>query len=65
MCIRDRKNLHKSTGSKATKAISKIQSAAVSGGNIFEEIIEAGKVASLGEITNAMFQVGGAYRRNM
>jgi methylmalonyl-CoA mutase len=63
--LRNLKNLHKSTGSKATEAISKIQSAAVSGGNIFEEIIEAGKVASLGEITNAMFQVGGAYRRNM
>ena len=31
----------------------------------FEELIEAGKVASLGQITDAMFQVGGAYRRNM
>jgi methylmalonyl-CoA mutase len=63
--LRNLKNLHKETGSKANEAISKIQDAAVSGGNIFEEIIEAGKVASLGQITNAMFQVGGAYRRNM
>jgi len=63
--LRNLKNLHKATGSKANEAISKIQDAAVSGGNIFEEIIEAGKVASLGQITNAMFQVGGAYRRNM
>ena len=63
--LRNLKNLHKATGAKAGEAISKIQAAAVSGGNLFEEIIEAGKVASLGEITNAMFQVGGAYRRNM
>ena len=63
--LRNLKSLHKATGSKANEAIEKIQESSVNGGNVFEEIIEASKVASLGQITNAMFQVGGAYRRNM
>jgi len=33
--------------------------------NIFEQLMEATKVCSLGEITNALFSVGGQYRRNM
>ena len=39
--------------------------AARAGGNVFEELIEAVKVASLGSITDALFEVGGAYRRSM
>ena len=50
---------------RSSEAIKKVQEVATSGGNIFEELIEAGKVASLGQITDAMFHVGGAYRRNM
>jgi methylmalonyl-CoA mutase len=34
-------------------------------GNIFEKLMEVGKVCSLGEITSALFEVGGQYRRNM
>ena len=33
--------------------------------NIFEVLIEAAKICSLGDITNALFEVGGQYRRNM
>ena len=36
-----------------------------SGGNVFEELMETVKVASLGQISNALFEVGGQYRRNM
>jgi methylmalonyl-CoA mutase len=35
------------------------------GGNVFEELMETVKVASLGQITDALFNVGGQYRRNM
>jgi methylmalonyl-CoA mutase len=33
--------------------------------NIFEELMETCKHASLGQVTNALFEVGGQYRRNM
>ena len=63
--IQNLKNLHKANESKSNKSISKIKEVALKGENIFEEMIEAVKVTSLGEITHAMFEVGGAYRRNM
>jgi len=50
---------------KAGKAISEVQRAAVSGDNIFDVLMEACKWCSLGQLTEAMFEVGGAYRRNM
>lgn len=46
-------------------ALLKLQQVAVTGGNIFEELMETVKVASLGQITNALYEVGGQYRRNM
>ena len=47
------------------KALEQLQQVAVSGGNIFAELMETVKVASLGQITNALYEVGGQYRRNM
>jgi methylmalonyl-CoA mutase len=38
---------------------------AVSGGNIFAELMETTRVASLGQISRALYEVGGKYRRNM
>ncbi|RLQ93480.1 fused isobutyryl-CoA mutase/GTPase IcmF [Falsibacillus albus] len=46
-------------------AIAKLKQTAVSGGNIFAELMETVKVASLGQITRALYEVGGQYRRNM
>nr|WP_233276135.1 methylmalonyl-CoA mutase family protein [Schinkia azotoformans] len=46
-------------------ALAKLKEVAVSGGNIFAELMETVKVASLGQITNALYEVGGQYRRNM
>jgi methylmalonyl-CoA mutase len=63
--LRNLQALHKAMHLSASEAIKKVKEVSTSGGNIFEELIEAGKVASLGQITDAMFQVGGAYRRNM
>src|SRR5690625_1521185 len=51
--------------SKVDQALVRLQTVASSGGNIFVELMETVKVASLGQITNALYQVGGQYRRNM
>ncbi|HRE66047.1 MAG TPA: methylmalonyl-CoA mutase family protein [Cyclobacteriaceae bacterium] len=59
------KNLHAFQGEKATVLLERVRHAAVQNKNIFEELIEACKVCSLGEITKALFEVGGQYRRNM
>ena len=47
------------------KALLQLQEVARSGGNVFDELMETVKVASLGQITDALFRVGGQYRRNM
>lgn len=47
------------------QALKQLQEVAVTGGNIFAELMETVKVASLGQITNALYEVGGQYRRNM
>jgi methylmalonyl-CoA mutase len=46
-------------------ALSALQHAAVAGENIFAQLMETAKVASLGEMSNALYAVGGQYRRNM
>jgi len=50
---------------KAPLALKRLQETAVAGGNIFAELMEAVKYASLGQITRALYEVGGEYRRNM
>ena len=57
--------LHKAKESKADAALERIQKAAINNENLFEELMEATKVCSLGQITYALFEVGGQYRRNM
>jgi methylmalonyl-CoA mutase len=49
----------------APEALSRLQEAARSGGNVFAELMETVKVASLGQITGALYEVGGRYRRAM
>jgi methylmalonyl-CoA mutase len=46
-------------------ALRRLQQAAASGGNIFAELMETVKVCSLGQISHALYEVGGQYRRNM
>ena len=57
--------LHAMSSDAATDALRKVQDAAVSGENMFDVLMEACKWCSLGQLTEAMFEVGGAYRRNM
>ncbi|RNF40038.1 fused isobutyryl-CoA mutase/GTPase IcmF [Planococcus salinus] len=47
------------------EALDRLKHVAKTGGNIFEELMETVKVASLGQITTALYEVGGQYRRNM
>jgi len=49
----------------APAALKKLQQAALSGSNIFAELMQAVRVCSLGQITQALYNVGGRYRRNM
>jgi methylmalonyl-CoA mutase len=58
-------NLHRANADKVSEQLDIIQNAAINNENIFEKLMEATKVCSLGQITGALFEVGGQYRRNM
>lgn len=59
------KALHDSHPEKSAELLKAIQAAAIKNQNIFAELMEAAKCCSLGQITEALFEVGGQYRRNM
>jgi len=50
---------------RSAAALARLQQAAASGGNVFAELMESVKACSLGQISHALYQVGGQYRRNM
>jgi methylmalonyl-CoA mutase len=50
---------------EAQAAIRRLQDVATGGGNVFDELMRAARVCSLGQLTDAFFEVGGQYRRNM
>ncbi len=58
-------HLHKSGAEKSAHALRQLQITAIRNGNLFEGLVEAVKSCSLGQITNALYEVGGQYRRNM
>ncbi|UUC43821.1 methylmalonyl-CoA mutase family protein [Flavobacterium cerinum] len=58
-------NLHKANANEVINQLSIIQEAAIQNENIFEKLMDAAKYCSLGQITSALFEVGGQYRRNM
>jgi isobutyryl-CoA mutase len=57
--------LHKTYENRVEAQIKALQDTAIKNENMFEKLMEATKVCSLGQITNALFEVGGQYRRNM
>ncbi len=59
------RDFQKRNAAKAQETLQKLQQVAVSGGNVFEQMMETARYASLGQITGALYQVGGRYRRNM
>jgi methylmalonyl-CoA mutase len=50
---------------RSAPALARLQGVAASGANLFSELLEAVKVCSLGQVSRALYQVGGQYRRNV
>ncbi|UFJ40207.1 methylmalonyl-CoA mutase family protein [Brevibacillus humidisoli] len=63
--IRNLRAFQERNREQAEQALRRLQEVAVTGGNIFAELMETVKVASLGQISRALYEVGGQYRRNM
>ncbi len=58
-------NLHLTHAEKSSAMIENLKRAATKNSNIFESLMEAAKYCSIGQITDALFEVGGQYRRSM
>ncbi len=58
-------DFHEHHAHSAETALRNLKQTAIADGNIFEALMEAAKVCSLGQMSNALYQVGGQYRRNM
>jgi methylmalonyl-CoA mutase len=56
---------HQQHAAAAPAALAALQQAAIDNANVFEKLMDAVRVCSLGQITTALFEVGGQYRRNM
>ncbi len=63
--IQNIQRLHKVMKVESKVALQKLQEVALRNGNIFEALMETTKVCSLGQISKALYEVGGQYRRNM
>ena len=63
--IQTKENLNNRNATEVKNQITLLQKSAIENENLFEKIMEATKVCSLGQITTALFEVGGQYRRNM
>jgi len=58
-------SLKQNAKSQAEEKLNKLKTTAMSGGNIFESLIEASRECSLYQMTQALYEVGGQYRRNL
>lgn len=63
--IQTLRNLHKTYEGLEHEQLKALKIAAVQNENVFRRLMEAAKYCSLGQITNALYEVGGQYRRNM
>ncbi|HXW79699.1 MAG TPA: methylmalonyl-CoA mutase family protein, partial [Acidimicrobiales bacterium] len=59
------KAFHARHASELSAALGALQQVALGGGNVFEELMKTVRCASLGQITDALYEVGGSYRRNV
>jgi methylmalonyl-CoA mutase len=59
------REFHARHAQRAPAALARLRRVALAGGNVFEELLETVKVASLGQTSDALFEVGGRYRRSM
>ncbi len=58
-------DFHQRHADVAPQALAALQQAAINNENVFAKLMDAARVCSLGQITTALFEVGGQYRRNM
>ena len=58
-------DFHARNADKAPAMLKRLQQAVIDNANVFEVLMDAVRVCSLGQITNALFEVGGQYRRSM
>ena len=58
-------DFHTRNAATSPAMLKKLQRAVIANDNVFEVLMDAVRVCSLGQITNALFEVGGQYRRNM
>jgi methylmalonyl-CoA mutase len=58
-------DFHQRHASASAAMLLRLQQAVISNANVFEVLMDAVRVCSLGQITHALFEVGGQYRRNM
>jgi len=58
-------DFHAHHAQEAPAALARLQEVAMGGGNVFAELMNAVRVCSLGQISEAFFEVGGQYRRNV
>ena len=63
--INNLKAFHERHKNECSLMLERLQDVAVNNGNVFEELMETVKYCSLGQITHALYEVGGQYRRNM
>ncbi|MBC5781907.1 cobalamin B12-binding domain-containing protein [Ramlibacter sp. USB13] len=59
------RDFHARNAKEAPAMLQRLQQAVIGNGNVFEVLMDAVRVCSLGQITGALFEVGGQYRRNM
>ena len=56
---------HKRNKSQAAKQLDRLRQTVIENGNVFDVLVDAVRVCSLGQITNTLYEVGGQYRRSM
>jgi methylmalonyl-CoA mutase len=59
------RDFHARHADRAPEALARLQQVARSGGNLFGELLDTVRVCSLGQISKALYEVGGRYRRSM
>jgi methylmalonyl-CoA mutase len=64
-CIARLERFHAEHAQEAKWALERLKRAALKGENLFEALLEAAEHCSLGQITHALYEVGGEYRRNL
>jgi methylmalonyl-CoA mutase len=63
--LRRLREFHERNREEAPKWLAKIQETAMAGGNVFEVLMDAVRYCSLGQLSQALYEVGGQYRRSM